>query len=85
MPTMRRDLDALTRGPFDLVVIGGGMFGAAAVLDAAQRGLKVALVERGDFCGATSAHSYKMLHGGIRYLQHVDVPRLRQSAAARAL
>jgi glycerol-3-phosphate dehydrogenase len=81
---MRRDLDALTRGPFDLAVIGGGMFGAAAALDAAQRGLKVALLERGDFCGATSAHSYKMLHGGIRYLQHVDVPRIRQSAAARA-
>jgi glycerol-3-phosphate dehydrogenase len=81
---MRRDLDALARGRFDLVVIGGGMFGAAAALDAAQRGLKVALVERGDFCGATSAHSFKMLHGGIRYLQHADVPRIRQSAAARA-
>src|SRR3954451_6645832 len=81
---MLRDLDALTRGPFELAVIGGGMFRAGAALDAAQRGLKVALVERGDFCGATSAHSYKMLHGGIRYLQHGDVVRIRSSAAARA-
>lgn len=81
---MRRDLEALAREPFDLVVIGGGMFGAAATLDAAQRGLRVALVERGDFCGATSAHSFKMLHGGIRYLQHANIRRIRQSAAARA-
>lgn len=81
---MRRDLAALERGGFDLVVVGGGMFGAAAALDAAQRGLRVALIERGDFCGATSAHSFKMLHGGIRYLQHADLPRIRQSAAARA-
>ena len=60
------------------------MFGAAAALDAAQRGLKVALIERADFAGATSAQSFKMLHGGIRYLQHADLPRIRQSARARA-
>jgi glycerol-3-phosphate dehydrogenase len=81
---VRRDLGALAGARFDLAVIGGGMFGAAAALDAAQRGLKVALLERGDFCGATSAHSFKMLHGGIRYRQHADLPRVRQSAAARA-
>jgi glycerol-3-phosphate dehydrogenase len=81
---MRRDLAALARDEHDLVVVGGGMFGAAAALDAAQRGLKVALIDRGDFCGATSAHSFKMIHGGVRYLQHADLPRLRQSARARA-
>ncbi|HEX6015261.1 MAG TPA: glycerol-3-phosphate dehydrogenase/oxidase [Geminicoccaceae bacterium] len=81
---MERDLPALARGEFDLVVIGGGVFGAAATLDAAQRGLKVALVERTDFAGATSAHSFKMIHGGIRYLQHGDVRRVRHSARARA-
>lgn len=81
---MQRDLSALARGEFDLIVVGGGIFGAAAALDAAQRGLMVALVERGDFCGATSAHSFKMIHGGIRYLQHADAPRIRQSARARA-
>lgn len=81
---LRRDLAALARAEHDLVVVGGGVFGAAAALDAARRGLKVALIDRGDFCGATSAHSFKMLHGGIRYLQHADLPRLRRSARARA-
>ena len=81
---LKRDLAALADGTFDLVVVGAGMFGAAAALDAAQRGLKVALIERGDFGGATSAHSFKMIHGGIRYLQHADLYRVRQSAAARA-
>ena len=81
---MQRDLAALARGEFDLVVIGGGMFGAAAALDAARRGLATALVERSDFAGATSAHSFKMIHGGIRYLQHADLVRVRQSARARA-
>ncbi len=81
---MQRDLAALARTEFDLVVIGGGMFGAAAALDAARRGLSTALVERADFAGATSAHSFKMVHGGIRYLQHADLVRVRQSARARA-
>ena len=60
------------------------MFGAAAALDAAQRGLRTALIERADFAGATSSHSFKMVHGGIRYLQHADLPRLRHSARARS-
>ena len=80
---MLRDPTKLEGTEFDLVVIGGGMFGAAATLDAAQRGLRVALVERADFGGATSSHSFKMVHGGIRYLQHADVARLRHSARAR--
>src|SRR3954454_8283208 len=81
---MLRDPAALEAAEFDLVVIGGGMFGAAAALDAAQRGLRVALIERADFGGATSSHSFKMVHGGIRYLQHADVARLRHSARARS-
>ena len=81
---MHRDLRALEGTEFDLVVVGGGMFGAAAALDAAQRGLRTALIERADFAGATSSHSFKMVHGGIRYLQHADVPRLRHSARARS-
>ena len=81
---MQRHPAALARTEFDLVVIGGGMFGAAAALDAARRGLSTALVEREDFAGATSAHSFKMIHGGIRYLQHADIVRVRHSARARA-
>lgn len=80
---MRRDPVALTEPGFDLVVIGGGIFGACAACEAARRGLAVALVERGDFSGATSAQSFKMVHGGMRYLQHADVKRVRQSSADR--
>ena len=80
---MQRDLDQIRDQTFDLVVIGGGIFGACAACDAAQRGLSVALVERGDFGGATSANSLKMVHGGIRYVQHLDIARVRHSAAER--
>ena len=81
---MQRDSRPWRATEFDLVVIGGGMFGAAAALDAAQRGLRMALVERADFGGATSSHSFKMVHGGIRYLQHADVAGVRHSARARS-
>lgn len=80
---MRRDLTALTGVEFDLLVVGGGICGAAIAWDAAQRGLSVALVERGDFGAATSANSLKVVHGGIRYLQHLDLGRLRESARER--
>lgn len=80
---MTRDLAALTGTEFDLVVIGGGIVGACAAWDAAQRGLSVALIERGDFGSATSANLFKMVHGGIRYVQHADLPRVRQSSQER--
>ena len=68
---------------FDVAIIGGGIFGACAAWDAALRGLSVALVERGDFCSGTSANSFKIVHGGIRYLQHGDLVRLRTSCYER--
>lgn len=80
---MERDLERLAEESFDLVVLGGGIFGACAAWDAAQRGLSVALIERDDFGGATSANSYKLIHGGIRYLQHGDLYRVRQSSNER--
>ena len=80
---MKRDLAQLSDSEFDLVVIGGGIFGACAAWDASQRGLSVAVIDRGDFCGATSAQHLKMVHGGIRYLQHGDIYRVRQSSAER--
>ncbi|KAF9068990.1 DAO-domain-containing protein [Rhodocollybia butyracea] len=55
--------------PFDLLIVGGGATGAGAALDAASRGLKVALVERDDFSAGTSSKSTKLVHGGVRYLQ----------------
>ncbi|MFC9975297.1 glycerol-3-phosphate dehydrogenase/oxidase [Spirillospora sp. NPDC127200] len=63
----------LGRGSFDLLVIGGGIVGIAAAWTAAQAGLRVALVDAGDFAGATSSASTKLVHGGLRYLQTGNV------------
>jgi glycerol-3-phosphate dehydrogenase len=82
---MRRNLTRLNDTPFDLLVVGGGIHGACAAWDAARRGLCVALVEKEDFGGATSANSLKILHGGLRYLQNGDFRRMRQSFRERAL
>jgi len=65
---MNRDLSALTRREFDVLVIGGGIFGAGVARDAAMRGLQVALVEQADFASGTSSRSSKLIHGGFRYL-----------------
>jgi glycerol-3-phosphate dehydrogenase len=81
---MQRDLRRLSKETYDLLVIGGGAFGAAAAWDGALRGLSVALIERSDFGGGASAECFKMVHGGIRYLQHGDVRRLRASCHERS-
>src|SRR6202165_2514681 len=69
---MKRDLDALMEGRFDLLVLGGGITGAGVALDAATRGLRVALIDKGDFAGGTSSVSSKLVHDGLRYLEHGD-------------
>ncbi|MCL6445524.1 MAG: FAD-dependent oxidoreductase, partial [Alicyclobacillus sp.] len=66
-----------------VVIIGGGITGACLAHDAALRGLSAALVEKGDFGGATSAASSKLLHGGIRYLQQAQAAKVRESAVER--
>src|SRR5690606_34403129 len=68
----------------EVLVISGGAFGAAAARDAALRGLKTALIERADFGGGASAECFKMVHGGIRYLQHADIRRLLSSCHERS-
>jgi len=80
---MIKNLQKLRREEYDLVVVGGGIFGACAAWDAASRGLKVALLEKKDFSHATSANHLKMVHGGIRYLQHGDVVRVWESCRER--
>ena len=80
---IKRNLSSLADREFDVVVIGGGIFGACAAWDAALRGLSVALIERRDFGSGASANSFKMVHGGIRYLQHADVYRIRESSRER--
>jgi glycerol-3-phosphate dehydrogenase len=77
---MRRDTDSLAAQVFDVVVIGAGIHGAWIALRAARAGFKTALIERNDFGAATSANSLKVLHGGLRYLQHLDFRRMRSSA-----
>jgi glycerol-3-phosphate dehydrogenase len=75
----------MSKRHFDVVVIGGGIYGACVAWDAALRGGSVALVDKGDFGGATSADSHKIIHGGLRYLQHGDLRRMRESARERRI
>lgn len=65
---------------YDVVVVGGGVHGAAVALEAAQLGYQVLLVEQHDFCSQTSANSLKIIHGGLRYLQSLGLRRSRESA-----
>lgn len=82
---MKRDLEKMSREEYDVVVIGAGIYGVAAAWDATLRGLKVALIDKGDFGGATSANSLKTIHGGLRYLQNLDIKRMRESIRERMI
>lgn len=80
-PALRRAAarEALARTPFDLLVIGGGVIGAATAAHAAREGLSVALVDAGDFGSGTSSASSKLVHGGLRYLRLGDVRLVREA------
>ncbi|MFO0931070.1 MAG: glycerol-3-phosphate dehydrogenase/oxidase [Planctomycetota bacterium] len=80
-----RALAALADDTFDLLVVGAGATGCGTALDAAARGLKVALVDAGDIAGGTSSRSSKLVHGGLRYLQTGDVVLVREALAEREL
>ncbi len=69
----------------DIVVIGGGITGAGIALDAASRGLKVALVEKGDFASGTSGKSTKLIHGGLRYLKQFEFGLVKEVGQERAI
>jgi glycerol-3-phosphate dehydrogenase len=79
------DLDAVAGGWVDVVVVGGGVTGAGVALDAAARGLTVALLERTDLAAGTSRWSSKLVHGGLRYLAHGEFGLARESARERAV
>src|SRR5579864_8203571 len=78
----RRSLETTT---FDLVIVGGGITGAGVARDAALRGLKVALLEKGDLARGTSSASSKLIHGGLRYLEQLELGLVREGTRERAL
>ena len=87
---MNATTDTLTRDPaaaaaqrYDLIVVGGGIYGAAVTLEAARRGRRVLLIERDDFGQHTSWGSLRIVHGGLRYLQTLDLPRFFESVRER--
>ncbi len=82
---MKRALSRLADERFDLLLIGGGVTGACIARDAAMRGLAVALVEKGDFANATSAHNTKLIHGGLRYLRNFELGLVRESLKERRI
>ena len=80
-----RTLAALERGPYDLLVIGGGITGAGVAREASLRGFRVALVEAHDFASGTSSRSTKLIHGGLRYLKQLDFKLVAEAVAERQL
>lgn len=81
----RQALKRLADESFDVLVIGGGVTGCGVALDAVSRGLRVALIEKRDFAAGTSSRSSKLVHGGLRYLQHLDVGLVREALQERRL
>lgn len=79
------DRERLASEHFDVLVVGGGIVGAGAALDAATRGLSVAIVEAQDWAAGTSSRSSKLIHGGLRYLQMYDFALVREALRERAL
>jgi glycerol-3-phosphate dehydrogenase len=85
-PSARNDaIKSLREDQFDILVIGGGINGVGIALDAASRGLKVALVEMADFASGTSSRSSKLIHGGLRYLEQYDFKLVREALQEREL
>ena len=80
-----RDLERMSTETFDIVVIGSGVTGAGAALDAATRGMKVALVEQRDYASGTSSRSSKLFHGGLRYLERFKFGLVKEALTERDL
>jgi glycerol-3-phosphate dehydrogenase len=85
-PARRREsLQSMRETRFDIVVVGGGVTGCGVALDAATRGLSVALLEMRDYASGTSSRSGKLIHGGLRYLEQMNFALVREALAERAL
>ncbi len=80
---MKRDFSVLTKETFDLIVVGGGIMGAGTARDAALRGLNTLLLEKEDFAYGTTSRCSRLIHGGLRYLGHLDFRLVRQDMRER--
>ncbi|MEZ5056149.1 MAG: glycerol-3-phosphate dehydrogenase/oxidase [Saprospiraceae bacterium] len=80
-----KDFEKIKQTKYDLIIIGGGVTGAGIALDAVSRGLKVLLVEKGDFASGTSSKSTKLIHGGLRYLKQFEIGLVREVGRERAI
>lgn len=83
--TRRSALKRMAGDPLDILVVGGGITGAGVARDAALRGMRVGLVEKGDFGCGTSSRSSKIIHGGVRYLEYLQLGLVRESARERQI
>ncbi len=81
--TIRPELASLADQTFDLIVIGAGINGAGIARDAAMRGLHVLLLDKGDIGGGTTSWSTRLIHGGLRYLEHAEIGLVRESLRER--
>lgn len=82
---MQRDIKKLSQKPYDVLIVGGGINGAAIAHMAAMNGLKTALLEKGDFASGTSSKSTKLIHGGLRYLENLEFGLVRESLRERSV
>ena len=78
-------IERMRRETFDVAIVGGGVVGAGAALDAATRGLTVALIEQRDWASGTSSRSSKLIHGGLRYLEQGEIGLVREARHEQSL
>ena len=83
MAAIKRDVAGAASSAFDLVIVGGGIYGTMLALEAGRRGKRALLLEKDDFGGATSLNHLRTVHGGLRYLQSLDLPRFFESVPER--
>ena len=82
---MKRFIEDYKGNKFDIIIVGGGITGAAVAYAASSRGMKVAVLEKSDFGGATSAATSKLIHGGLRYLANMEFGLVRESLVERRI